>query len=250
MVGTPLGLALADAVAVAVTVTVGAAVGLPLEQPAIGATPTVATPIRTLDEHEPLATSQQADRSRPGSAEPVNHLGRDRQQSPCLGHTAQAGGDSHDTTVLIGGNAVASASDRLNHRDACALTRPARRTTMRCMLSGEAGNLVAQMRRGVLPYCVLAMLRKKEQYGFELVHALGGVDGMVTGEGTIYPLLARLRRQGLVETSWQESSAGPPRKYYRLADAGQAALAEFSESWQRLRDSVDDLLASSGQEPF
>lgn len=118
------------------------------------------------------------------------------------------------------------------------------------MLSGEAGNLVAQMRRGVLPYCVLAMLRKKEQYGFELVHALGGVDGMVTGEGTIYPLLARLRRQGLVETSWQESSAGPPRKYYRLADAGQAALAEFSESWQRLRDSVDDLLASSGQEPF
>ena len=73
---------------------------------------------------------------------------------------------------------------------------------------------------------------------------------MVTGEGTIYPLLARLRRQGLVETSWQESSAGPPRKYYRLAEAGQVALAEFSESWQRLRDSVDDLLASSGQEPF
>jgi PadR family transcriptional regulator, regulatory protein PadR len=117
------------------------------------------------------------------------------------------------------------------------------------MVVGEAGNLVAQMRRGVLPYCVLAMLRKKEHYGFELVHALGGMDGMVTGEGTIYPLLARLRRQGLVETTWQESTTGPPRKYYRLAQAGQDALAEFTESWERLRDSVDDLLASSGWDP-
>ena len=121
---------------------------------------------------------------------------------------------------------------------------------MRRMVAGEAGNLVAQMRRGVLPYCVLAMLRNREQYGFELVHALGGTDGMVTSEGAIYPLLARLRRQGLVETTWQESATGPPRKYYRLAEAGKEALGEFTESWQRLRDSVDDLLASSGQEPF
>ena len=113
------------------------------------------------------------------------------------------------------------------------------------MVAGEAGNLVAQMRRGVLPYCVLAMLRGKERYGFELVQALGGIDGMVTGEGTIYPLLARLRRQGLVETSWQESTAGPPRKYYRLADAGQQALTEFSGSWHRLRDGVDGLLADA-----
>jgi PadR family transcriptional regulator, regulatory protein PadR len=118
------------------------------------------------------------------------------------------------------------------------------------MVAGEAGNLVAQMRRGVLPYCVLAMLKSKERYGFELVHALGGIDGMVTGEGTIYPLLARLRRQGLVETTWQESTTGPPRKYYRLAQAGQEAIAEFTESWERLRDSVDDLLTSSGQDPI
>lgn len=117
---------------------------------------------------------------------------------------------------------------------------------MRCMVAGEAGNLVAQMRRGVLPYCVLAMLRERERYGFELVQTLGGIDGMVTGEGTIYPLLARLRRQGLVETTWQESDAGPPRKYYRLADAGQDALAEFGTSWRRLRDNVDDLLANAG----
>jgi PadR family transcriptional regulator PadR len=117
---------------------------------------------------------------------------------------------------------------------------------MWCMVAGEAGNLVAQMRRGVLPYCVLAMLSDQERYGFELVHELAGIDGMVTGEGTIYPLLSRLRRQGLVETSWQESDAGPPRKYYRLAAAGHAALAEFAQSWHRLRDSVDDLLSGTG----
>jgi PadR family transcriptional regulator, regulatory protein PadR len=121
---------------------------------------------------------------------------------------------------------------------------------MQSTVAGEARNPVAQIRRGVLPYCVLAMLRDEEQYGFELVHALGGVDGMVTGEGAIYPLLARLRRQGLVETTWQESATGPPRKYYRLAEAGQQALAEFTESWQRLRDSVDGLLASSRQDPL
>jgi PadR family transcriptional regulator, regulatory protein PadR len=113
---------------------------------------------------------------------------------------------------------------------------------MRCMVDGEAGNLVAQMRRGVLPYCVLAMLGDTERYGFELVRSLASVDGMVTGEGTIYPLLARLRRQGLVETSWRESDAGPPRRYYRLAPAGRVALAEFTGSWKLLRDSVDSLL--------
>lgn len=122
--------------------------------------------------------------------------------------------------------------------------------TMQSMVAGEAGNLVAQMRRGVLPYCVLAMLREKQRYGFELVQALSGIDGMVTGEGTIYPLLARLRRQGLVETNWQESTSGPPRRYYDLAPAGREALADFTTSWRRLRDSVDDLLASSGEAPF
>jgi PadR family transcriptional regulator PadR len=118
------------------------------------------------------------------------------------------------------------------------------------MIAGEAGNLVAQMRRGVLPYCVLAMVAGKERYGFELVQSLAGIEGMVTGEGTIYPLLARLRRQGLVETTWRESATGPPRRYYRIAPAGREALAEFTGSWRRLRDSVDDLLASSGEDPF
>jgi PadR family transcriptional regulator, regulatory protein PadR len=99
--------------------------------------------------------------------------------------------------------------------------------------------LLAQMRRGTLQYCVLALLAKEERYGFDLVRSLAQLDGMVTSEGTIYPLLSRLRRDGLVESSWQESTAGPPRRYYRLTDAGAAALEGFRPEWRRFRDAVD-----------
>jgi PadR family transcriptional regulator PadR len=113
---------------------------------------------------------------------------------------------------------------------------------MYCMVAGDAQ--VAQMRRGLLPYCVLAMLRDTERYGFELVQALGSVDGMVTTQGTIYPLLSRLRRQGLVGTSWQESDAGPPGRYYRLTEAGQHALADFTRDWTQLKGSIDTILGA------
>jgi PadR family transcriptional regulator PadR len=99
--------------------------------------------------------------------------------------------------------------------------------------------LLAQMRRGTLQYCVLALLDEDERYGFDLVRSLAETDGMVTSEGTIYPLLSRLRRDGLVESSWQESPAGPPRRYYRLTDAGRAALEAFRLEWRRFRDAVD-----------
>jgi PadR family transcriptional regulator PadR len=116
------------------------------------------------------------------------------------------------------------------------------------MVAGVAGEQVAQMRRGLLPYCVLALLRDGERYGFELVRTLSGMDGMVTGEGTVYPLLTRLRKNGLVTTSWQESPSGPPRRYYRLTPAGSRALGEFAGEWERLRNSVDGILAAAGRE--
>src|SRR5947199_7062644 len=102
--------------------------------------------------------------------------------------------------------------------------------------------LLAQMRRGTLQYCVLSLLANEERYGFDLVRALADVDGMVTSEGTIYPLLSRLRRDGLVETSWQESPAGPPRRYYRLTDVGLDALVDFRAEWNRFRDAVDHFM--------
>jgi PadR family transcriptional regulator PadR len=103
----------------------------------------------------------------------------------------------------------------------------------------EQDALLAQMRRGTLQYCVLALLAEEERYGFDLVRGLSQMDGMVTSEGTIYPLLSRLRRDGLVESTWQESSAGPPRRYYRLTEAGRAALEGFRLEWRRVRDAVD-----------
>jgi PadR family transcriptional regulator, regulatory protein PadR len=99
--------------------------------------------------------------------------------------------------------------------------------------------LLAQMRRGTLQYCVLSLLADEERYGFDLVRGLAERDGMVTSEGTIYPLLSRLRRDGLVESTWQESPSGPPRRYYRLTDAGRAALEGFKLEWRRFRDAVD-----------
>jgi PadR family transcriptional regulator PadR len=99
--------------------------------------------------------------------------------------------------------------------------------------------LLAQMRRGTLQYCVLSLLADEERYGFDLVRGLAEMDGMVTSEGTIYPLLSRLRRDGLVESTWQESPSGPPRRYYRLTDAGRSALEGFKLEWRRFRDAVD-----------
>ena len=84
---------------------------------------------------------------------------------------------------------------------------------------------MSQLRKGTLEYCVLALLDEGERYGFELVRTLSEADGLMVSEGTIYPLLSRLRRDLMVETSWQESESGPPRRYYHLTEAGRL-LAE------------------------
>src|SRR5918995_6923236 len=102
--------------------------------------------------------------------------------------------------------------------------------------------LAAQLRKGVLEYCVLSLLRHGESYGFDMVRALGDVDGLVTSEGTLYPLLSRLRKDGLVKTSVRDSRAGPPRRYYRITPAGKAALDSFIPEWKRFVSSVNDLL--------
>lgn len=106
--------------------------------------------------------------------------------------------------------------------------------------------MATELRRGTLEYCVLALLRKEPRYGFDLVRALGQVDGLVTSEGTIYPLLSRLRRDGLVETSWKESTSGPPRRYYELTPAGKRALEQFKTEWDRYTRAVTRLLKSGG----
>jgi PadR family transcriptional regulator PadR len=100
----------------------------------------------------------------------------------------------------------------------------------------------SQLRRGVLEFCVLALLRDGERYAFDLVRTLGESDGMVTSEGTLYPLLTRMRKEGLVETTWRESPSGPPRRYYQLTPVGRSTLDAFAGEWARFRDTVDTFL--------
>jgi PadR family transcriptional regulator PadR len=117
------------------------------------------------------------------------------------------------------------------------------------MEPGQTRNPITQLRRGVLEFCVLSLLRGEPRYGFDLVRQLGEVEAMVTSEGTIYPLLSRLRRDGWVTTSWQESESGPPRRYYALSEDGRRALSTFTGEWRRFRDSVDHLLEDRHPEP-
>jgi PadR family transcriptional regulator PadR len=112
------------------------------------------------------------------------------------------------------------------------------------MVANTNETAISQLRRGVLEFCVLALLGDGERYSYELVRALADADGLVTTEGTLYPLLGRLRRDGVVDTTWRESPSGPPRRYYRLTPDGHVALAGFVIEWTRFRDSVDALLAN------
>ena len=102
--------------------------------------------------------------------------------------------------------------------------------------------MLPQLRRGALEYCVMALMRDVPRYGFDLVRELSEAEGLLTSEGTIYPLLSRLRKEGLVTTSWQESESGPPRRYYALTTDGRAALDRFVQDWSRFRDGVDRVL--------
>ena len=116
------------------------------------------------------------------------------------------------------------------------------------MVPGEDRDWLPQVRRGVAEQCVLALLTSEEKYGFELARELGERGQIIASEGTLYPLLARLRRNGLVETSWRESTAGPPRRYYRLTRDGELALASFTKQWRVFRDAVDEILSEGSQE--
>lgn len=97
------------------------------------------------------------------------------------------------------------------------------------------------MRRGALEYCVMALVLKTPRYAYDLIESLGKT-GLLTTEGTLYPLLSRLRRDGLVKTEWRESTDGPPRRYYELTAEGRRALTTFRNEWTGFRGAVDAIL--------
>ncbi|ASR56505.1 PadR family transcriptional regulator [Cellulomonas sp. CW35] len=112
-------------------------------------------------------------------------------------------------------------------------------------MAAESDALLTQLRKGVLEYCVLACLRKDRAYGLELATRLSRYQVLFASEGTLYPLLSRMRRQGWVETSWQESTSGPPRRYYELTPQGRTALDLFTRAWEPFRQDVDTVLEES-----
>ncbi len=98
-------------------------------------------------------------------------------------------------------------------------------------------NTKAQMRKGVLEFCILSLLSHKEAYASELIGSLKSSSLLVV-EGTIYPLLTRLRNEGLLSYRWEESSSGPPRKYYLITPLGEQFLAELRKTWNDLVEAV------------
>jgi PadR family transcriptional regulator PadR len=101
---------------------------------------------------------------------------------------------------------------------------------------------LTQMRKGALEHCVLALLTSEPRYAFEVVKRLAEVEGMLVTEGTIYPLLSRLRKDGMVQSRWRESADGPPRRYYEITGEGRRALESFRSQWSVFRTAVDTLL--------
>lgn len=106
----------------------------------------------------------------------------------------------------------------------------------------DPGKTLTELRRGTVSFCVLALLGERERYAVEIVGDLASSGALASSQGTIYPLLRRLREEGLVETTWEKSSSGPPRRYYRLTSLGKSELVTFREEWERYRNAVDDLL--------
>ena len=101
-------------------------------------------------------------------------------------------------------------------------------------------NAKAQMRKGILEYCILSILAKKDLYTTDIINALKEND-LIVVEGTLYPLLTRQKNAGLLQYRWEESPPGPPRKYYALTDLGRTYLKELDDSWETLINSVKSI---------
>jgi PadR family transcriptional regulator PadR len=99
-------------------------------------------------------------------------------------------------------------------------------------------NTKAQMRKGILEYCILTILSKEEAYPSDIISKLKEAK-LIVVEGTLYPLLTRLKNAGLLQYNWVESQSGPPRKYYSLTNEGTSFLKELKNTWIDLHTAVE-----------
>ncbi len=102
-------------------------------------------------------------------------------------------------------------------------------------------NAQIQMRKGILEFCILHIISRGEVYATNMLEELTAARMMVV-EGTLYPILTRLKNAGLVEYRWEESPSGPPRKYYNLTETGIASLEKLRETWQELATSTNQII--------
>lgn len=108
----------------------------------------------------------------------------------------------------------------------------------------KAENVKSQMRKGILEYCILLLLKKEPLYTSDIIQRLQE-SRLIVVEGTLYPLLTRLKNSGLLSYQWIESTQGPPRKYYRLTEAGEEFLKELEASWDELNNSINHIRDNS-----
>jgi PadR family transcriptional regulator PadR len=141
---------------------------------------------------------------------------------------------------LEGSPPIVSVGCRRSRLARSGLRRKAILANLPHMASGERRR--SELLRGVLDLCLLAVMQEGPAYGYEMTKRLRARGLSIVGEGSIYPLLGRLERDGLVETYRGASNGGPPRKYYRASGAGESALADGVSEWRAARDAVDAVL--------
>jgi PadR family transcriptional regulator PadR len=101
-------------------------------------------------------------------------------------------------------------------------------------------NTTSQMRKGILEFCILSIIRKSEVYPSDIIEQMK-TAGLIILEGTLYPLLTRLKNAELLSYRWEESASGPPRKYFRMTDKGERFYLELEHTWKELAHAVNNL---------
>lgn len=101
------------------------------------------------------------------------------------------------------------------------------------------GAWITQLRKGCAEYIILLSLREREAYGYEIMQTLAGVSTLALGESTVYPLLGRLTEDGYLSVRTVKSESGPPRRYYRLTQAGRGRLLQMEAYWEKLTASIE-----------
>ena len=101
-------------------------------------------------------------------------------------------------------------------------------------------NIKSQMRKGILEYCILEIIQSREVYATEILEELKNANLLVV-EGTLYPLLTRMKNAGLLSYRWQESTSGPPRKYFCITEEGQALITELEKEWDSISTAINTI---------